>query len=29
MISFLQPKDGPVIAGEERSEIVFAKDQPQ
>lgn len=29
MVSFLAPKDGPVIAGEEQHEIVFAKDQPQ
>lgn len=28
-ISFLQPKDGPVIPGEEAREIVFAKNQPE
>lgn len=29
MLSFLQPKDGPVVAGEEASEVVYAKDQPE
>ncbi len=29
MVSFLVSKDGPVIAGEEQHEIVYAKDQPQ
>jgi len=29
MISYLKPKDGPVIDGLEHKEIVYAKDQPQ
>jgi hypothetical protein len=29
MLSYLQPKDGPVVAGEEQHERVFAKDQPE
>lgn len=29
MISYLKPKDGPVIDGLEGKEIVYAKDQPQ
>jgi hypothetical protein len=29
MLSYLEPKDGPVIAGEEQHESVYAKDQPQ
>jgi hypothetical protein len=29
MLSYLQPKDGPVIAGEEGRERVYAQDQPQ
>jgi|SRR5579863_7971476 len=29
MISYLKPKDGPVIEGLEEREIVFAKNQPQ
>jgi len=29
MFQFLNPKDGPVIPGFEREEIVYAKDQPQ
>jgi hypothetical protein len=29
MISYLKPKDGPVINGHESDEIVYAEDQPQ
>jgi len=29
MISYLRPKDGPVIEGSEHKEVVYAKDQPQ
>ena len=29
MLSYLEPKDGPVVAGEEQRERVYAKDQPQ
>jgi len=29
MISYLKPKDGPVIDGLEGKEVVYAKDQPQ
>lgn len=29
MISYLKPKDGPVIDGLEQREIVYAKDQPE
>src|SRR5690348_10524 len=29
MISYLNPKNGPVIEGHEDREVVYAKDQPQ
>lgn len=29
MLSYVEPKDDAVVVGEERHEIVYAKDQPQ